>query len=146
MPSYVYSFLTGPPSYVYSFTMGAPSSFVLHRLGGKTSWKRSFWRKSVPCWLARGREWSFSHICILVVEILLADGDCMTALLHCKRQRWQKINFFAKKNHIGLCFNTFTRCACPVSLTCRHVCIQQVTCNSRPCDVVCLKLKHFRIR
>ena len=34
----------------------------------------------------------------------------------------------------------FKRCACPVSLTSIHAC----TCNTRPCDVVCLRSKHFR--
>ena len=40
------------------------------------------------CW---GREWS------LATEALPVDGDRMTALIHYERQRWKKINFFAKK-------------------------------------------------
>ena len=47
--------------------------------------------KSAPLGLAGGREW------ILAAEPLPVAGDRMTALIHYERQRWKKVNFFAKK-------------------------------------------------
>ena len=61
--------------------------------------------KSAPLGLAGGREWS------LATEALRVDGDRMTALIHYERQRWKKINFFAKKplQHVQtLCMPSFT--------------------------------------
>ena len=47
--------------------------------------------KSAPLGLAGCQEWG------LTTEALPVDGDCMTALIHYERQRWKKVNFFAKK-------------------------------------------------
>ena len=69
--------------------------------------------KSAPLGLGGCQEWS------LTTEALPGDGDRMTALIHYESQRWKKVNFFAKKTtSLGLCFNMFKPCACPVSLTC----------------------------
>ena len=47
--------------------------------------------KSAPLGLAGCQDWS------LTTEALPVDGDRMTALIHYERQRWKKVNFFAKK-------------------------------------------------
>ena len=50
----------------------------------------------------------------------LLEVDSMTALIHYERQRWKKSTSSRKNHFLGLCFNMFNRCACPVSLTCIH--------------------------
>ena len=47
--------------------------------------------KSAPLGLAGCQEWSLTR------EALPVDGDRMTTLIHYERQRWKKVNFFAKK-------------------------------------------------
>ena len=87
--------------------------------------------KSAPLWLAGGWEWS------LAMEPLAVDGDRMTALIHYERQRWKKVNFFAKKPLPGSLFQHF-------QMLCMPSFIDLHTRNTRPCDVVCLRSKHFR--
>ena len=70
--------------------------------------------KSAPLALAGGRGWS------LATEPLPVDGDRMTALIHNERQRWKKVNFFAKKPLPRSLLQHVQTCACPVSLTCIH--------------------------
>ena len=84
--------------------------------------------KNAPLGLAGGRWWS------LATEALPVDRDRMTALIHYEHQRWKKINFFAKKKTTSTCLNAV------------HAQLHWLayTRNSRPCDVVCLKSKHFR--
>ena len=64
----------------------------------------------------------------------------MTALTHYERQRWKKINFFAKK--------PLPRSFVSTRPNAVHVRAQfhwlAYTRNSRPCDVVCSKSQHFR--
>ena len=92
--------------------------------------------KSAPLGLAGGREWS------LATEALPVDGHRMTALIHYERQWWKKVNFFAKKplprslfQHVQtLCMPSF------IDLHTR----MHTQHQARPCDVVCLRSKHFR--
>ena len=92
---------------------------------------RSKW-KALRLDLLECREWS------LATEALPVDGHRMTALTHYERQRGKKVNFFAKKHFVGLCFNMFKRCACPVSLTCIHT-------QHQACDVVWLAVETLPI-
>ena len=83
--------------------------------------------KSAPLGLAGGQEWS------LATEALPVDGDRMTALIHYERQRWKKVNFFAKK----LLPRSLSTCSNPVHAQFHWL---AYTRNSRPCDVVCLQV------
>ena len=88
--------------------------------------------KSAPLGLAGGRWWS------LATEPLPVDGDRMTVLIHYERQRWKKVNFFAKKLLPWSLFQHVQTLCMP------SVIDLQYTRNTRPCDVVCLQSKHFR--
>ena len=74
-----------------------------------------------------------------IAPLGLAGGRSYDRTNSLRTPTMKESQLLREKNHfLGLCFNMFKRCACPVSLTCAY------TRNTRPCDVVCLQSKHFR--
>ena len=98
---------------------------------------------AIKCRYLRQIFRSIFHFCICLKMIVWAALRCNTSVLVCcycvgkdihfvhneNRSAWtcwrsindERKSTSSRKNHfLGLCFNVFKRCACPVSLTCIH--------------------------
>ena len=87
---------------------------------------------------AKKHVYSLTGIKWKSLRLDLLEVDRMTALIHYERQRWKKVNFFAKK---PLPRSLFQHVRNAVHAQFHWL---AYTRNTRPCDVVCLQSKHFR--
>ena len=72
-----------------------------------------------------------------IAPLGLAGGRSYDRTNSLRTPTMKESQLLREKNHfLGLSFNMFKRCACPVSLTCIH--------TQHQCDVYCLQSKHFR--
>ena len=72
-----------------------------------------------------------------IAPLGLAGGRSYDRTNSLRTPTMKESQLLREKNHfLGLSFNMFKRCACPVSLTCIH--------TQHQCDVFCLQSKHFR--